>query len=529
MKKVYNHLFISISLLLASSVAAQQREMIIEPMGLSAIQTFIEADLAATDTPTVASTKYILRRDATYPYEEEWRPTFSLNLEAEPGEGRRPVMLAVHPASGQAPSFCRVLNSFTWKGISFPGLDSAGEHGDNAPIRPRGDSITAIIDDCLVENQRLDVVRMDGSHQKLFFTNNIIRNAYERNLWNKGGGALFMTGNRQDTVVWNHNTFFNTTCVVGYQNDGGEGVEYLEFRNNTIVNVGGLQQPSQYAGVDRKAAINLGIPQTVIVENNIFQNVGYMGIDSQFADRHSVFLIVPTDSTRSIVFRNNNIYLDEDLANVPIPDTAVAYPTWNAAMDSIIAAAETGSVDFDFVMENNISEMLAFNNPASTVEEPIMVKELYWSDPNNVIFNLLELDLSKDVYDLDYGYPTETESYTAGTDGLPLGAKRWFGNITSARDFAPTSEFRMHGNYPNPCKELTTISFDLETAAEVDVTIYDINGRQIKRILPQRFGEGSGHQIVVDASNLSAGFYGYKMSAQTRNNILLASGVMIVK
>ncbi len=530
MKKMYKTLLIPSLMLFLTSVMAQ-RVMIIEPMGLDAIQTFIEADLVATDTPTVANTIYILRRDATYPYEQEWRPTYALHLEAEPGEGKRPIMLAVHPASGQAPSFARVLNNLTWKGISFPGLDSAGEHSDNAPIRPRGDGFTAIVDDCLIENQRLDVVRMDGSNQKLYFTNNIIRNAYERNLWNKGGGALFMRGNQQDTVIWNHNTFFNTPCVVGYQNDGGLGVEYLEFRNNTIVSVGGLQQPSQYAGVGRLAAINLGIPQTVIVENNIFQNVGYMGIDTQFADRHSVFLIVPTDSTKQIIFRNNNIYMDSVLANVPIPDTAVNHRMWNAKMDSVIAVAmgETGTLSFDFVMENNISEFLEFTNPASTVEEPIMVKALYWSDPANVIFNTLILDLSKDVYDLDYGYPTDAQSYTAGTDGLPLGSKRWHDVISSARDFAPSSEFRLVGNYPNPFYASTTIRFDLERSAQIDVTMFDLTGKVVKRIPAQHFTAGTGHQIQVDALSLSAGVYGYKLTARMSDKTLLASDMMIVE
>ena len=531
MKKFYKHLCLLTLLVTAHSVWAQ-REMIIEPMEVfNGIRDFVVADLAATDSATVANTKYILRRDATYAFTEEWRPTHHLWLEAEEGDGKRPVMLAVAIGENQAPSFCRVLNSLTWKGISFPGLDAAGAHTDNAPIRPRGDGNVARVDDCLIENQRLDVARMDGSGQSMYFTNNIIRNAYQRNLWHKGGGAFFAKGNKQDTVIWSGNTFFNSTCVVGYQNDGGgEGYDYLEFNNNTIVNVGGLQQPGQYNGVARHAPINLGVPQTAIVENNIFQNVGYMGVDSQFTDFHFQYLIRLTDSTKSVSFRNNNIFMDERLAAVPIPDSASAYPMWNPEMDSILTLVEGGGApSFSFVYENNISEMLEFTNPASTVEEAIMVKELYWSAPGTIIEQELELDLSISTYDVDYAYSTNAMSYTAGTDGGPLGAPRWFGLVTSARDFAPSSEFKLAGNFPNPFSYATTVRFDLERPALIEVSIYDMSGREVRRIQPQHFPAGVGHQIDLNAETLNAGVYGYKVRAQMSDRSLLASDMMIVK
>ncbi len=529
MKNCYFLFICTFVLSMTAFAQEEQRTVIIEPGGVDAVFAAVEADLAATDTATVSSTKYILRRDAVYPFVEEWRPTYPLHLEAEEGDGKRPVMLAVHPASGQAPSFCRVLNSFEWRGISFPGVDSDDQHGDNAPFRPRGDGFTSVIDDNLVENQRLDALRMDGSDQNCYFTNNIIRNGYQRNLWDKGGGALFMP-NGGDTVIWNHNTYFNSTCVVGYQNDGGVGLDYLEFKNNTIVNVGGLQQPGQYSGVARHAAINLGTPQTAIVENNIFHNISYMGIDSQFADRHFVFLINITDSTNSIVFRNNNFYQDETLMAVPIPDTAVDYRTWNPAMDSVVAILEGGgTVDFDLVYENNISEALTFNNPASEIDEAMMVKELYWSNPAEVTIQELILDLSKDLYDLDYGYQTDAMSYTHGTDGLPLGAQRWHDVETNTIDYNTQSDFVVRGNFPNPFTEMTTISFDLKETAMVEVTVYDLQGRVVQTSQKQVFGPGEDHQIQIHANSLTPGMYPYKVTTELGAGVVETARIMVVK
>lgn len=70
--------------------------------------------------------------------------------------------------------------------------------------------------------------------------------------------------------------------------------------------------------------------------------------------------------------------------------------------------------------------------------------------------------------------------------------------------------------YPNPFREHTTIQFSLAEAAETTIEIFDVQGRQIRRLLAQNFPGGS-HQVEWDGKDelgrsLSAGLYLVRLS-----------------
>jgi len=78
-------------------------------------------------------------------------------------------------------------------------------------------------------------------------------------------------------------------------------------------------------------------------------------------------------------------------------------------------------------------------------------------------------------------------------------------------------EFALHRNYPNPFNPVTTITYDLPEQADVQLTIYDLLGRQIKTLVRQHQNAGQ-HLIIWDATNLSdesvsAGIYFYYLRA----------------
>ncbi len=52
-------------------------------------------------------------------------------------------------------------------------------------------------------------------------------------------------------------------------------------------------------------------------------------------------------------------------------------------------------------------------------------------------------------------------------------------------------------NDPNPFNLVTTLRFDLPERAEVALTIYDILGREVVRLINQEMGPGY-HQVVWD-------------------------------
>jgi hypothetical protein len=90
-------------------------------------------------------------------------------------------------------------------------------------------------------------------------------------------------------------------------------------------------------------------------------------------------------------------------------------------------------------------------------------------------------------------------------------------------------EFSLHENYPNPFNPKTTISFELLHNDFVNITIYDILGREVKTLINQT--QDAGYRSVIwDATNdygkpVSAGIYLYQIQAgeyiSTKKMVLL--------
>jgi len=87
----------------------------------------------------------------------------------------------------------------------------------------------------------------------------------------------------------------------------------------------------------------------------------------------------------------------------------------------------------------------------------------------------------------------------------------------------------LHQNYPNPFNPITTLSYDLPEGALVNITIYDMMGRQIRTLINNQ--QDAGYRSVQwNATNnigqpVSAGLYLYTIQAgefrQTKKMVLL--------
>ncbi|RMD96794.1 MAG: T9SS C-terminal target domain-containing protein, partial [Calditrichaeota bacterium] len=67
-------------------------------------------------------------------------------------------------------------------------------------------------------------------------------------------------------------------------------------------------------------------------------------------------------------------------------------------------------------------------------------------------------------------------------------------------------------NYPNPFNPETTLIFDLEAAARVKLTVYDVLGRKIVKLLDKKLPAGR-HRVVFDGRTLPAGTYIYTLTS----------------
>jgi len=66
--------------------------------------------------------------------------------------------------------------------------------------------------------------------------------------------------------------------------------------------------------------------------------------------------------------------------------------------------------------------------------------------------------------------------------------------------------------YPNPFNAETVISFQLQAASCLDLTLYDITGREVAK-LHDGFIEAGYHEVKFDASQLSSGIYFARLTA----------------
>jgi hypothetical protein len=49
---------------------------------------------------------------------------------------------------------------------------------------------------------------------------------------------------------------------------------------------------------------------------------------------------------------------------------------------------------------------------------------------------------------------------------------------------------RLHANYPNPFNPRTTIRFDIHQAGQVDISVFDVSGRLVKRLVNRTMSAG---------------------------------------
>ena len=89
------------------------------------------------------------------------------------------------------------------------------------------------------------------------------------------------------------------------------------------------------------------------------------------------------------------------------------------------------------------------------------------------------------------------------------------GTATATEDEAGVPQtFTLHGAYPNPFNPSTTIVYDLPTAAAVTLVVYDVLGREVRRVAVGGVGAGARHQIRFEAGGLASGTYLYRVVAR---------------
>ena len=131
-----------------------------------------------------------------------------------------------------------------------------------------------------------------------------------------------------------------------------------------------------------------------------------------------------------------------------------------------------------------------------------------------------------DIFALD-----DEHVYALGTFGGVI-LKRSPADVTTVSNSARMlpAAFELLQNYPNPFNPSTTITYTLTTAAEVELTIYNVLGERV-RVLLHYFQVAGEHALVWDGRNdaaqtLSSGLYLCRLNA---GGVIRTKRMMLLK
>jgi len=87
-------------------------------------------------------------------------------------------------------------------------------------------------------------------------------------------------------------------------------------------------------------------------------------------------------------------------------------------------------------------------------------------------------------------------------------------SVSNEEVFEIPKKVHLHQNFPNPFNPTTQITFSISSPDIVNLTVYDIIGREVKVLINGKLPSGS-HQINFNATDLSSGVYIYRLQTST--------------
>jgi hypothetical protein len=149
-------------------------------------------------------------------------------------------------------------------------------------------------------------------------------------------------------------------------------------------------------------------------------------------------------------------------------------------------------------------------NPANYVSS--IIDSAYWDNKGDmaVYTGNIDGDAADEVlYTQDYSRNNPTD---APMPIIVLEQQFTPVSVEKENDIVP-AQFYIDQNYPNPFNPTTTIKFGIRQAANVDLRIYDILGREVAVLVNNQYMTAGAYNIKFDASRLASGNYIYRITA----------------
>jgi hypothetical protein len=112
------------------------------------------------------------------------------------------------------------------------------------------------------------------------------------------------------------------------------------------------------------------------------------------------------------------------------------------------------------------------------------------------------------------GYEETTSRSSLGSK--PWGATRRIRKVTAEAAEAPSDVnvlaygFRLDGPFPNPASSTTRIVFELPTAGDASLTVFDVLGRRVTSLVDNELDAGV-HHVDLDLRLIASGSYFFRL------------------
>lgn len=162
------------------------------------------------------------------------------------------------------------------------------------------------------------------------------------------------------------------------------------------------------------------------------------------------------------------------------------------------------------------------------------------SEINNQMFEVQRSSQNSEFVTIGYvdgaGTTTEEQQYSytdrnvnSGTYTYRLKQIDFDGRFTYSDvvevDVVGPLTFELKQNYPNPFNPTTNIKYNIPTASNVKLAVYNVVGEEVA-ILVNGYTEAGFHETTFDASNLPSGVYIYKLQS---GNLVQTNKMMLLK
>jgi hypothetical protein len=244
---------------------------------------------------------------------------------------------------------------------------------------------------------------------------------------------------------------------------------------------------------------------------------------------------IPTDGTVTATFETaaSNAAIVVSRYSGASTTNPVSIISGNTNSEDGVCSGGTDNSDYSFPFNTGVTNTLVFG--AATMRNKDYLPGGYFIERTDFHQGNGGNESSVAVFDSTVANPSAVNlegSFSGKTDWAVIGLQiqpqtttfaKLGGDLPGSMNLMATAvptEFELAQNYPNPFNPSTTIRYALPYPAMVTLTIYDINGREVSRLIANSAKEAGYHSINWDGRNetgnpAASGFYFYSISVRS--------------